>query len=51
VDGKVSGKWEFGRGDEQAKRQLALAVSQLLRPPGGRQTTATRDTDYAETGA
>jgi MoaA/NifB/PqqE/SkfB family radical SAM enzyme len=32
-ESKVSGKWEFGRGDEQAKRQLALAVTQLLRPP------------------
>jgi MoaA/NifB/PqqE/SkfB family radical SAM enzyme len=29
---KVAGRWEFGRGHEQAKRQLALAVSTLLRP-------------------
>ncbi|KIG15489.1 Radical SAM domain heme biosynthesis protein [Enhygromyxa salina] len=31
--GKVSGKWAFGPGDEQAKRKLALAITQLLRPP------------------
>jgi hypothetical protein len=31
--GKVSGKWAFGPGDEQAKRKLAMAVTQLLRPP------------------
>jgi MoaA/NifB/PqqE/SkfB family radical SAM enzyme len=37
--GKVSGKWEFGRGNEQAKRQLALAVTQLLRPPAAKATT------------
>jgi MoaA/NifB/PqqE/SkfB family radical SAM enzyme len=54
-DGKVSGKWEFGRGDEQAKRQLALAVTQLLRPPdsrGGRQAASVPvpEKDYAETG-
>ncbi|HVH98849.1 MAG TPA: radical SAM protein [Enhygromyxa sp.] len=30
---RVSGRWEFGRGNEQAKRQLALAISALLRPP------------------
>ncbi|PRQ03224.1 radical SAM protein [Enhygromyxa salina] len=30
--GKVSGKWAFGRGDEQAKRKLALAITALLRP-------------------
>jgi len=33
ADGRMSGKWDFGRGNEQAKRQLALAVSSLLRPP------------------
>jgi MoaA/NifB/PqqE/SkfB family radical SAM enzyme len=32
---KVSGKWEFGRGNEQAKRRLALTVSAVLRPGGG----------------
>ena len=30
--GKLAGRWDFGRGDEQAKRALALAVGQLLRP-------------------
>jgi hypothetical protein len=33
--GKLSGKWAFGRGDEQAKRALALAVTGLLRPGAG----------------
>ncbi len=33
---KVSGRWEFGRGNEQAKRQLAMAVTALLRPPSTR---------------
>ena len=32
AEGKLSGKWAFGRGDEQAKRKLAIAVTQLLRP-------------------
>jgi MoaA/NifB/PqqE/SkfB family radical SAM enzyme len=31
--GKVAGKWDFGRGDEQSKRALAVAVTQLLQPP------------------
>jgi hypothetical protein len=35
-EGKVAGKWEFGRGDEQAKRLLAQTVTQLLRPPSRR---------------
>lgn|GEM_PF-717387 len=30
--GGFAGKWEFGRGDEQAKRQLAMTVTALLRP-------------------
>lgn len=34
--GKVAGRWEFGRGHEQAQRQLAMAVTALLRPPASR---------------
>jgi MoaA/NifB/PqqE/SkfB family radical SAM enzyme len=40
---RVSGRWEFGRGNEQAKRQLALAVTALLRPPSTNSQAAASD--------
>lgn len=30
--GRISGRWDFGRGHEAAKRELAMAVTRRLRP-------------------
>ena len=39
-EGRLSGKWEFGRGNEPLKRQLALTVTKLLRPPAKQNAAA-----------